>query len=180
MCFRGRKEEGRRKEGRRKSNLRKKRGWLAVNFPKGNLWKTFEKYITESFNRELHICASEMQPTVPHQSLAKVSELLEVCDESGLVLVPKEHYHQYQTKKTDEHYCECYLGALSSINSRYLSRTHSFIRGFSRLYKLTWPTWVGGRPKKWLKTNTSGRKQWTTYALPHPFMERGGLDSDES
>ena len=78
-----------------------------------------------------------MQPTVPHQSLAKVSELLEVCGESGPVLVPKERYHQYQTKKADEHYCECYLGALSIINSWYLSRTHSFIRSFSRLYKLT-------------------------------------------
>lgn len=48
-----------------------------------------------------------MQPTVPRQSLAKVSELLEVCGESDPVLVPKERYHQYQTKEAEEHYCEC-------------------------------------------------------------------------
>lgn len=80
----------------------------------------FEKYMTWNFNGELRICASEnqssltnilvpkkRQPTVPRQSLAKVSELLEVCGESGPVLVPKERYHQYQTKEAEDHYCEC-------------------------------------------------------------------------
>ena len=47
------------------------------------------------------------QLTVPHQSRAKVSELLEVCGESGPVLVPKERYHQYQTKEEKQCYCEC-------------------------------------------------------------------------
>lgn len=48
-----------------------------------------------------------MQPTVPRQSLAEVSELLEVCGESGPVLVPKERHHQYQTKQGEKHSCEC-------------------------------------------------------------------------
>lgn len=48
-----------------------------------------------------------MQLTVPRQSLAKVSELLEVYGENGPVLVPKERYHQCRTKDAQEHYFDC-------------------------------------------------------------------------
>lgn len=55
------------------------------------------------------LVVKKMRLTVPRQSLAKVSELLEVYGESGPVLVPKARYHQYRTKDAQEHYFDCQL-----------------------------------------------------------------------